>query len=105
MNQSSSKPPLFEKPPTVGHKQNNKESNRSQSKQPNFTFAEDSLASKPSGTSGGDSLIKDSLLKGQSKTQLVGGGKSVTLPPTDKKVYVKKELTHHVIVKNEKLLR
>jgi len=29
----------------------------------------------------------------------------VTLPPTDKKVYVKKELTHHVIVKNEKLLR
>lgn len=42
----------------------------------------------------------DSSLKGGSKTAL----KNLSIAQSEKKVFIKKELTHHVIVKNEKLL-
>ena len=44
--------------------------------------------------------MRDSLHKVGSKSAL----KTVTLAHSEKKVFVKKELTHHVIIKNEKLL-
>jgi len=44
--------------------------------------------------------MRDSIQKAGSKTAL----KTVTLAQTEKKVFLKKELTHHVVIKNEKLL-
>ena len=100
MNSNLSKPPLFEKPGK------NKEGGASlrdgsqSSKQPNFTFADDTMPSKSGASSGGDSLMRDSLHKVGSKSAL----KTVTLAQSEKKVFIKKELTHHVVIKNEKLL-
>ena len=88
MNGTLSKPPLFDKgmKGKDGHKRDGSQS----SKQPNFTFAEDTLPSKSGGSaSGGDSLMKDSIQKAGSKTAL----KTVTLANSEKKVYLKKELT------------
>lgn len=103
INSNLSKPPLFEKP-AGGLK--NKEGGSSvrdgsqSSKQPNFTFADDTLPQKSGTSNGGDSLMRDSLHKVGSKSAL----KTVTLAHSEKKVFVKKELTHHVVIKNEKLL-
>jgi hypothetical protein len=100
INSNLSKPPLFEKPGK------NKEGGASlrdgsqSSKQPNFTFADDTMPSKSGASSGGDSLMRDSLHKVGSKSAL----KTVTLAQSEKKVFIKKELTHHVVIKNEKLL-
>ena len=44
--------------------------------------------------------MKDSVKKSGSKSAL----KTVSIAQTEKKVFIKKELTHHVIVQNEKLL-
>jgi|LauGreDrversion4_2_1035121.scaffolds.fasta_scaffold63119_2 hypothetical protein len=44
--------------------------------------------------------MKDSIAKQGSKTGL----KTVTLAQSEKKVFIKKELTHNVSIKNEKLL-
>ena len=44
--------------------------------------------------------MKDSIAKQSSKSGL----KTVTLAQSEKKVFIKKELTHNVSIKNEKLL-
>ena len=44
--------------------------------------------------------MRDTLHKAGSKTNL----KTVSMAHSEKKVFVKKELTHHVVIKNEKLL-
>jgi hypothetical protein len=79
INSTAPKPPLFEKGgalKAVG-KDGIRDGSQS-SKQPNFTFAEDTIPSKVSRTgslNGGDSLMRDQLMKNGSKSAL----KTVTL--------------------------
>ena len=101
MNSGLSKPPLFEKPIKSKDGPASIRDGSQSSKQPNFTFAEDTLPSKSGASNGGDSLMRDSIEKVASKSAL----KTVTLAQSEKKVFIKKELTHHVVIKNEKLLK
>lgn len=102
INSNLSKPPLFEKSGRLKNKEGGASirDDSQSSKQPNFTFADDTLPSKSNASSGGDSLMRDSLRKVGSKSGL----KTVTMAQSEKKMFIKKELTHHVVVKNEKLL-
>ncbi len=95
------KPPLFDRTLGTKSKDGSNRDGSLNSKRPNFTFAEETIPSRNGGSnSGGDSLMKDSIAKQGSKTGL----KTVTLAQSEKKVFIKKELTHNVSIKNEKLL-